>query len=118
MLFKVGRLCMDRHRRSHWIRYNYEGYWTLLGSRKIDNVKSLNSNERLEYFVRKIADFEQLWGSYGENGWLQLFGENDKKVIPFWPEKQFVKDYNITHNYMYVPIELKALLKHEIEQYK
>lgn len=34
---------------------------------KIANVKSLNSNKRFEYFIRKIADFEQLCGSYGEN---------------------------------------------------
>ena len=73
---------------------------------KLACVKSLNAHERFEYFIRKVADFETLWGGYGKNGWIQLLGDNEQKVMPFWPEKQFTIDYILAHNYDYLPKEI------------
>ena len=123
---------------------------------KLLNVQSLDPIKRLEYFIRKIADYELIWGSYGNNGWLLLSDENGRKIVPFWPEKEFVNEYNVTHKYEYfpkkidlyyfldkwingltkdkidiivfpvmkkesiivTPLELKVLLRNELEQYE
>lgn len=29
---------------------------------KIDNVINLTASERYDYFIRKVADFEEVWG--------------------------------------------------------
>ena len=61
---------------------------SLLGSENMDNIKllnvqSLDSHKRLEYLIRKVADFELIWSSYGDNGWLLLSDENGRRIVPF-----------------------------------
>lgn len=56
-------------------------------SKKIENVLKLEPRARYEYFVGKVADFEIVWGLYGE-GWV--VGESQgTTVLPVWPEKEF-----------------------------
>ena len=74
-----------------------------MNNMKLLNIQSLDPIKRLEYFIRKIADYELIWGSYGDNGWLLLSDENGRKIVPFWPEKEFVNAYNVNHKYEYIP---------------
>ncbi|WP_252091313.1 DUF2750 domain-containing protein [Pseudomonas sp. MWU13-3659] len=57
--------------------------------KKLKNISSLMAEERLGYFVRKVSDFEQVWGLY-DDGWATS-GLNGKEVVPFWPEKEFAE---------------------------
>ncbi|WP_228434473.1 DUF2750 domain-containing protein [Chryseobacterium indologenes] len=41
----------------------------------------MSENERYEYFIRKVADFEQIW-KLSNNGWT-LLGNNDENRIAF-----------------------------------
>lgn len=34
---------------------------------KIENILKMSEDERYDYFVRKVADFEQIWG-LSDNG--------------------------------------------------
>ena len=77
-----------------------------MNNMKLLNVQSLDPDKRLEYFIRKVADTELIWGSHGDNGWLLLSDENGRKIVPFWPEREFVNEYNITHKYEYFPKEM------------
>ncbi|MFJ4347439.1 DUF2750 domain-containing protein [Pseudomonas sp. NPDC089401] len=56
-------------------------------SKKIQNVCALGPEARFDYFIRKVVDFEEVWGLYDE-GWAtsELQGS---VVIPFWPEEAF-----------------------------
>ena len=63
-----------------------------MNQKKLSGVAALSDTERAEYFVRKVADFEELWGGF-EKGWLQLEDKDNKKIIPFWPEEIFVQNY-------------------------
>lgn len=74
-----------------------------MNNMKILNVQSLNQVKRLDYFIRKVTDCEVIWGSYGESGWLLLSDKNGRKIVPLWPEKEFVNEYNVTHQYEYFP---------------
>ncbi|GKX42235.1 hypothetical protein SOASR015_12690 [Pectobacterium carotovorum subsp. carotovorum] len=55
--------------------------------KKIENIYRLDSQERCDYFIRKITDFEMVWGLFNE-GWATAIS-GQKMVIPFWPEENF-----------------------------
>lgn len=55
---------------------------------KIDNILQLSNYERYYYFIRKVADFEEVWGLYND-GWAVLGDKQGLEVVPFWPEKEF-----------------------------
>jgi hypothetical protein len=50
----------------------------------------MSKNDRLSYFVRKVCDFEEVWG-LNSNGWAMANSSSGEKVIPFWPEADFSK---------------------------
>jgi hypothetical protein len=56
---------------------------------KLANVINLPAPERYSYFIRKIADFEEVWGLYN-NGWA-LLENNGNRVLAFWPEIEFAE---------------------------
>ncbi|KAI1692860.1 hypothetical protein Ddc_23274 [Ditylenchus destructor] len=55
--------------------------------RKIAEVLQLDASNRCDYFVRKVADFEMVWGLH-DSGWATAI-INGYVVIPFWPEEAF-----------------------------
>lgn len=57
-------------------------------SKKLSSIAQLTSEERCGYFIRKVADFEVLWGLDGRSGWAssEIGGEI---VMPVWPEEDF-----------------------------
>lgn len=55
--------------------------------KKIENLLKLSGKERYLYFVRKVTDFEELWGLFAD-GWAMTANDDGKKAIPFWPEKE------------------------------
>lgn len=77
-----------------------------MNNAKVENVKSLSSESRLGYFLRKVADFERVWGGYGDDGWLHLSTEKGGKLLPLWPEEEFSIDYNTSHQYQLSPKEI------------
>ncbi|MGK5061443.1 DUF2750 domain-containing protein [Janthinobacterium sp. LB3P112] len=56
---------------------------------KFKQVAGLSSAERHAYFVRKVADTQEVWGLC-HDGWstAQVDG---KVAIPFWPEAAFAQ---------------------------
>lgn len=59
-------------------------------NKKIENVIKLSENDKYNYFIRKVADFEMLWG-LDKNGWALLGDDFDNQIFPFWPEKEFAE---------------------------
>lgn len=60
-----------------------------INSKKIINLQLLSDDARNDYFVRKITDFELVWGLH-EKGWATALGEGIV-AIPFWPEPEFAE---------------------------
>ncbi|PKV44755.1 uncharacterized protein DUF2750 [Janthinobacterium sp. 61] len=56
---------------------------------KFKQVAGLPSAERHAYFVRKVADTQEVWGLY-HDGWATAQVDG-KVVIPFWPEAVFAQ---------------------------
>ncbi|MDQ1097678.1 MULTISPECIES: DUF2750 domain-containing protein [Chryseobacterium] len=59
-------------------------------NKKIGNILRMSENERYDYFIRKVADFEVLWG-LDDNGWALLGDNEGRQVLPLWPEKEFAE---------------------------
>jgi hypothetical protein len=59
---------------------------TKMDPKKIRNLLKISGKEKLKYFVRKVADFEEVWGLFAD-GWAMTADDEGRKAIPFWPEK-------------------------------
>ena len=57
---------------------------------KIDNVVNLTPSERYDYFIRKVADFEEVWGLKDTEGWA-LMGNEKQVLLPVWCEIGFAE---------------------------
>ncbi|KVF68041.1 hypothetical protein WS75_30070 [Burkholderia sp. FL-7-2-10-S1-D7] len=55
--------------------------------KKIESVLRLDAQTRCDYFIRKVADFETVWGLF-DTGWATA-SANGHIAIPFWPEEDF-----------------------------
>jgi len=71
-----------------------------INDHKIANVINMDSEDRYLYFIRKITDFEEVWGLYNE-GWATATNDENQQIVLFWPEKQFANlcAQNILSNY-------------------
>jgi Protein of unknown function (DUF2750) len=62
-----------------------------MNQKKIESVIKLPINERYDYFVRKVAEFDEVWGLFDTNGWAIMTDNEKRVVVPFWPEEEFAK---------------------------
>jgi hypothetical protein len=55
------------------------------------NILNLSPQDRYRYFIRKVADFEEVWLIH-ENGQYVTLGDKEEQIaIPVWPEKEFAE---------------------------
>ena len=50
----------------------------------------LPAHKRYNYFIRKVVDYEEVWGLYKE-GWAVTEDLEGKKLVPFWPKSEFAE---------------------------
>lgn len=55
------------------------------------NITAMSDEERFSYFVKKCADFKEVWGLCTSDGWCSLGTDAATQTIPFWPEKGFAE---------------------------
>lgn len=81
-------------------------------NKKRNNILALSENERYEYFIRKVVDFEEVWGLYND-GWALLGDDSGTQVFPFWPEKEFAElcSDDLWKGYTPKPIKLELFLE-------
>ncbi|MBX4262265.1 DUF2750 domain-containing protein [Clostridium estertheticum] len=73
-----------------------------MNKKELEIVLSLSANKRYEYFVKKVADSENVLGLYNE-GWATTEDNNGSVLIPFWPKMEFAKVCAINEWNGYVP---------------
>lgn len=61
-----------------------------LHKREIENISKLEPYERYTYFIRKVADFEELWTITDKKGDLILSIIDDNKLVSFWTNEAFI----------------------------
>ena len=58
--------------------------------KQLETVSALPASERYGYFVRKVADLEELWGLH-DDAWAVMADDDGNEVFPFWPEREFAE---------------------------
>ena len=58
---------------------------------KVKKVFSLTSEERYDYFIRKVADFEKVWLIKDGDSILTLADESEANSVPVFPEQGFAE---------------------------
>jgi Protein of unknown function (DUF2750) len=58
--------------------------------KEIEHVSVLKPIERYSYFIKKIADYEEVWTVVNLSGDYALSDIDDKIFISFWSAKEFI----------------------------
>lgn len=63
-----------------------------LHPKHIENVLKMSSFERYQYFLRRIADAEELWTIVDEMGEITLSNIEGNVLMPFWSNESFIEN--------------------------
>lgn len=56
--------------------------------KQIENLTKLSDKDRLDYFIRYVSDFEEIWGlSVGQDNWIIFKDKEDDEIFPIWSHK-------------------------------
>ncbi len=55
---------------------------------EIKNVLKADNRRQYKYFIKKVADFEEIWSLRNADGWVTS-GMGDEMFFPIWPKKEF-----------------------------
>src|SRR4051812_41763518 len=47
------------------------------------------AQQRYGVFVRRVADWQEVWGLRTAAGWVLVADENGAELVPVWPHKRF-----------------------------
>ncbi len=62
-----------------------------LSDQELAAVQALLGPERYSYFVRRVADREDLWTLRNEEGFVLYANEEGQEVVPVWPDRRFAE---------------------------
>jgi hypothetical protein len=57
--------------------------------KEFDAVMKLPPPKRYSYFLKKVCDWEEIWGIRGQEGWVICGDAEGKECFPVWPAKAF-----------------------------
>lgn len=69
-----------------------------MNAKEFDNIIKLTPFDRYKYFIKKVADFEELWTITYLDGNYALSDIDDNVIISFWPKLEYV-DSNLTNGW-------------------
>ena len=55
------------------------------------SVLALPPNRRYAYFIKRVADREELWSLRDESGWLLADDDQGHGLVPVWPYPRFAE---------------------------
>lgn len=55
-------------------------------------IIALSSEERYQHFLKKVADWEELWALSDGEGWVVQATSDNRPYITLWPHPEFAKD--------------------------
>ncbi|MDP5190639.1 DUF2750 domain-containing protein [Rheinheimera baltica] len=85
-----------------------------MNEKQYEAVLALDSFDRYDHFISKVADWQQLWGVKSEKGWLVPVAPEDFEYFPLWPHSEYaqkITDENFP-GHTATEISLEELLDH------
>ena len=59
-------------------------------TKEVESVLKLDNYKKYRYFLKKIADYEEVWALKDEEGWVSL-RMNEESFFPVWPKAEFAE---------------------------
>ena len=83
-----------------------------MNQKELDSIIKQPPNIRYEYFIRKVADYEEVWGLY-DDGWATAQDDDGNMLFPFFPRKEFAEYYAVNewNNFKAEPIDLNEFIE-------
>jgi hypothetical protein len=66
--------------------------WTV-NDREFAAVSALDAPGRYEYFIHKVAAWEEVWGLAAEDGWVQLGDGQGHECMAVWPHPRYAEAF-------------------------
>jgi Protein of unknown function (DUF2750) len=63
--------------------------WNVNGQ-EFENVTHLAPERRYEYFIKKVADWREVWSLWNE-GWALMGDKDHEEMVPVWPHAVFAE---------------------------
>lgn len=61
-----------------------------INPKQMEAVLALPGIKRFEYFIKVIADWQEVWGLY-QDGWALAATDDGTAVFPLWPAKEYAQ---------------------------
>ncbi len=61
--------------------------------REFDSVLKLDVNSRYKYFIKRVADWKEVWGVKAGDGWVMVGDSEGHEAMPVWPHARFADAY-------------------------
>lgn len=61
--------------------------------KEFEAVIKLPVPKRYEYFLKKVVDFEEVWGLKNEEGWSLASDPDGHEVMLIWPNSKYAEAY-------------------------
>ncbi|GGO00488.1 DUF2750 domain-containing protein [Saccharibacillus kuerlensis] len=80
--------------------------------KQFNAIVSRPADLRYDYFVKKTANTQMLWGLYNE-GWAMTTAPDGSALLPLWPEDEFALHCAIDewNGYTSRPLDLHAFME-------
>ena len=59
-----------------------------------EEIRALLSKDgptRYSYFVKQVADTEQVWGLREPDGWVSVSDDSEIPMLPVWPHREYAE---------------------------
>ena len=66
-----------------------------LNDKQFNAICNQSDDQRYEYFMRKVADFEEIWSLHSPDGWVELSDEDGQICLPIWPHPDFAASWAV-----------------------
>ncbi len=62
-----------------------------VSDQEFESVLFLPGAKRYSYFVKKVADWEEIWSLRNQDGWVLFADPAGSGVVPVWPHERFAQ---------------------------
>ncbi len=62
-----------------------------VSDKEYESVILLSGEKRYSYFVKKVADWEEVWSLRNQDGWVLAADAFGSQVIPVWPHERYAQ---------------------------
>lgn len=58
--------------------------------KKIESLLNLDGDGRYRFFIKSVADREEVWGLFSK-GWAMAGSDDNERIVPFWPARELAE---------------------------